>query len=291
MAVAATKSVTGFVTNLSAAEIDGAVLHLNLNPTYAGVGDTIIVGEQDADVVGELVTPVSADGSFAVDVVAVDDPEWTITVTVDGPNVEQPAPTFEMWPPPAAGTGDVGIGSLLLSSTGGGTDPVTDGVVRLQTLRDVQVNNLTDGDGLFWSASAQKFVNEQPTGGTGGGVTEAELTAGLATKVDTDDSRLNDARTPTAHAASHATGGSDAVSAASIGAMTQTAADGRYAATTGVLMVARNTDDTWSDRPTAGVVVWLEMNPSSPLCPDGMIDGDFYDGPDGMTGVAPGGTP
>lgn len=292
MAAAATKSVTGFVTNLSAAEIDGAVLRFNLDPSYAGVGDTIIVGQQDGEQVGELVTPVSADGSFAVDIVAVEDPEWTITITVDGPNVEQPAPKFVIWPPPAAGTGDVGIGSLLVSSTGdGGSVPVSDGVVRLQNLRDVKITDLTDGDGLFWSAAAQNFINEQPGDAPGGGVTEAELTAGLATKVGTDDSRLTNARTPTTHAASHATGGSDPVSASSIGAMTQATADGRYAANTGVLMVARVSDGTWPDRPTAGTVVWLETNPSSPKAPDDIINGDFYDGPDGMTGVAPGGTP
>ncbi|MEU4154763.1 hypothetical protein [Streptomyces antimycoticus] len=42
------------------------------------------------------------------------------------------------------------------------------------------------------------------------------------------DSRLSDARTPTAHAASHASGGSDPVTPAAIGALTQTTGDGRY---------------------------------------------------------------
>ena len=44
--------------------------------------------------------------------------------------------------------------------------------------------------------------------------------AALAGKVDTTDSRLSDARTPTAHKSTHATGGTDALSPADIGAAT-----------------------------------------------------------------------
>jgi collagen type VII alpha len=48
--------------------------------------------------------------------------------------------------------------------------------------------------------------------------TDAALTAGLAGKVGTGDARLSDARTPTAHAGTHATGGSDPITPAAIGA-------------------------------------------------------------------------
>ncbi len=52
---------------------------------------------------------------------------------------------------------------------------------------------------------------------------KADATA-LAGKVDSNDSRLSNARTPTAHAASHASGGMDAVTPSAIGAATAGAA-------------------------------------------------------------------
>ncbi|WP_086705586.1 hypothetical protein [Streptomyces antimycoticus] len=47
------------------------------------------------------------------------------------------------------------------------------------------------------------------------------------------DPRLGDARTPTAHKSSHAIGGSDVLTPADIGALTQALADGRYLLLTG----------------------------------------------------------
>ena len=57
-----------------------------------------------------------------------------------------------------------------------------------------------------------------------------------ASAVLTSDARLSDARSPTAHKATHATGGSDALSASDIGAMTQADADSRYVNASGDTM-------------------------------------------------------
>lgn len=50
------------------------------------------------------------------------------------------------------------------------------------------------------------------------GAADSPTVPGLAGKVDNDDARLSDARTPTSHAASHASGGSDPLTPAAIGA-------------------------------------------------------------------------
>lgn len=51
-----------------------------------------------------------------------------------------------------------------------------------------------------------------------GGTAAAPTVPGLANKVDTGDTRLTNARTPTAHATTHATGGTDVLTPAAIGA-------------------------------------------------------------------------
>jgi len=64
-------------------------------------------------------------------------------------------------------------------------------------------------------------------------------TSDLATLVDTTDPRLSDARTPTAHKASHATGGTDALAPADIGAAEETHAHAAADVTSGVIAPAR----------------------------------------------------
>ena len=86
------------------------------------------------------------------------------------------------------------------------------------------------------------------SGSTGGGVWGAisgtltdqlDLNAALNGKVSTSDQRLSDARTPTAHKASHATGGTDPLTAADIGAAPVSHAHGAADITSGVIDPAR----------------------------------------------------
>ncbi|MFD5491605.1 hypothetical protein ACFWH4_01355 [Streptomyces sp. NPDC127091] len=58
-----------------------------------------------------------------------------------------------------------------------------------------------------------------------------------------DDARLTDARTPTAHAATHAAGGMDQLTPAQIGALTQAIADLRYLLLTGGAMTGTVTNN------------------------------------------------
>ncbi|MFG3046246.1 hypothetical protein ACGFZR_15120 [Streptomyces sp. NPDC048241] len=66
-----------------------------------------------------------------------------------------------------------------------------------------------------------------------GGAATLNVGTGSGTVAAGNDSRFTDARTPTTHAATHATAGSDPVTPAQIGALTQALADVRYLLLTG----------------------------------------------------------
>lgn len=65
--------------------------------------------------------------------------------------------------------------------------------------------------------------------------------------VGTTDPRLSDARTPTAHTTSHATGGTDALTAADIGAAEETHDHAAAAITSGVIAPERSPGDVPAD--------------------------------------------
>jgi hypothetical protein len=96
---------------------------------------------------------------------------------------------------------------------------------------------------------SEDWVGDHGGGGGGGAVTsvagvepgddgDVPLTAGDLGAVAITDSRLSNARTPTAHAASHASAGSDQVTPAAIGAATAGALTAHTAATTTVHGIA-----------------------------------------------------
>lgn len=81
----------------------------------------------------------------------------------------------------------------------------------LDETHDVLITSKTNGDLLQYESSTGLWKNKAQSTLT---VTESQVTnlvTDLAGKVGTSDSRLTDARTPTTHAASHASGGTDAI--------------------------------------------------------------------------------
>lgn len=110
------------------------------------------------------------------------------------------------------------------------TAPIYFGFIRAYNINHVVPDSVVETHGLEAEGLVERReVNDAGTPLHGvDPATQAELDAGLATKVDTTDPRLSNARAPLAHAVSHAPGGADPVTPAAIGALTQATADTRY---------------------------------------------------------------
>lgn len=118
-----------------------------------------------------------------------------------------------------------------------------------------------------------------------GSVTDASITPGglspskiTGTAVINTDSRLSNARPPTAHKATHATGGSDPLTAADVGALPLTARN----AASGVAPLGVDAKVPFANLPpvmvpgggTANVRVWVR--PTAPSASEGAQDGDVW---------------
>ncbi len=109
---------------------------------------------------------------------------------------------------------------------------ITDGVISVSTAYAAASHSHSWAD----------ITSGTPTTLAGYGITDA---------VDSSDARLTDARTPTAHSATHATGGSDALTAADIGAAASSHSHAAGDITSGTVATSRLGSGT------AGAYTWL----------------------------------
>lgn len=111
--------------------------------------------------------------------------------------------------------------------------------------------------------------------------------------IDTNVSAAQSAADAAATAASNAQ--TTANTANTAAATAQARADSAYTLATPdpnhKTLIRDSGTGTWPSRTSATVHTWIETQPATPKVPNGMANGDYYIGPDGMSGLAPGGTP
>lgn len=105
------------------------------------------------------------------------------------------------------------------SHAAGGSDPITPNAIGAAPSSHAHGN--VTADGKCGIASGVPLIT-----GSGGTIIGGVFGVDSGTFCAGDDSRLSNARTPTAHAASHASGGADAITPVSIGAATTSHAHG-----------------------------------------------------------------
>lgn len=172
--------------------------------------------------------------------------------------------------------------SIAASITALVVDQLVEPVTVLAALQDAGALS-TAALGQAWGASAGLDAHAASTTGAHGGIVSAT------------DARLTDARTPSAHAASHGSGGSDPVSPAAIGAAAVAHEHDGAAITSGTITPARlGTGSPAADRVLTGDGAWsplpTAMGAWTPL-PDTVYPSPAdLGGHDGLTAL-PTGTP
>lgn len=164
----------------------------------------------------------------------------------------------------AAASHSHGIGDLTGVAAASHTHAAAD--ITSGVLAPARVTSATEGQYVRMVGGV--LVGDTPAGGGGSGdITDVVAGTGLSggaasgsatlnvvygstagTAAEGNDARLSDARTPTAHASSHATGQPDAISPASIGAAATSHTHAAAAVTSGTFDLARMTAGTANQR-------------------------------------------